>query len=258
MHPSLLLSTCLLLPALSTQTPVATDPRGDPYFARPELRALMDWVTFQAAFDGGSLVPDMAAGAYKFTPHGTPRFEPGLRGLALQVGGETGAAMYPRARNFPLETRGALSVWLCPLGWTRDNGPNTEYVMTGNSTFYLERQGPMHNAEGVVTRHEGLLYLMRGTSAGNQTLYADTASWPQGQWRLIVLTWDWPVLGISVNGGDFSTATTTGKPRPGEFGDFLVGSRGGEVTLMDELMIYRRPLSRVEAQALYQAFAPPE
>lgn len=256
MNLSLLLSSCLLLSAPAAPVPESTDPRADPYFARPELRALMDWVTFQVTFDGASLSPDMAAGEYKFTPRGTPQFQPSFKGLALQAGGETGAAIYYRARNFPLETRGALSVWLCPLAWTRDNGPNTEYVMTANSTFYLERQGPLHNAEGVVTRHEGLLYLMRGTSAGNQTLHADTVSWPQGQWRLIVLNWDWPVLGISVNGGDFSTATTTGKPRPEQFGDFVVGSRGGEVTLMDELMIYRRPLTVAEAQALYQAFAP--
>jgi hypothetical protein len=249
---ALFLALASLLPA---QAPPA-DPRADPYFARPELRALMSWVTFQDTFDAGSLVPDMAAGEYKFTPHGTPQFQPGVKGLALQAGGETGAAMYPHARNFPLESRGSLSVWLCPLGWTHDNGPNTEYVRTANATFYLERQGPMHNAEGVGTRLECLLYIIRGTSAGNQTLYADTAAWPQGQWRLIVLNWDWPVLEISVNGEDFSTATTTGGPKPEEIGDFLVGSRGGEVTLMDELMIYRRPLTRAEAKALYQAFAP--
>ena len=255
MNPHLLLLLSLF-PLLPTQTPAIPDPRADPYLARPELRALQDWVTFRTSFDAGSLVPDMAAGEYKFTPNGTPQFAPGVKGLALQAGGGSGMAMYPTLRNFPVDTRGSLAVWLCPLEWTHQNGDNTVYAMTGNATFYLERQGPAHDAQGVVTRQEALLYLMRGTAAGPQTLQTDTASWPPGQWRLIVLTWEWPILGISVNGGDFSTSTTTGKPKPGELGDLCVGSVGGEKTLMDELTVYRRPLTQAEAKALYGAFAP--
>jgi hypothetical protein len=246
------LTIASLLPA---QAPPA-DPRADPYFARPELRALMDWVTFQVTFDGGSLVPDMAAGNYKFTSSGTPLFQPGIKGLALQAGGGSGMALYSGPGNLPLATRGALSVWLCPLEWTHVNGGNTVFMMTGNGTFYLERQGPGHDAQGVVTRNECLLGLIRNTGAGDGTVYADTASWPARQWRLIVVDWDWPILGISVNGEDFSTVTTVGKPKPEDFPNFGVGSRDGEKTLMDEFTLYRRPLTRAEAKAIYEAFKP--
>jgi hypothetical protein len=248
------LTVASLLPAPAPLAP--GDPRADPYLARPELRALMDWVTFQVTFDDGTLVPEMAAGDYKFTPAGTPKFAPGIKGLALQAGGDSGMALYSGPGNLPLATRGALTMWLCPLEWTHVNGGNTIFMLTGNGTFYLERQGPGHNAEGVVTRQEVLLGLLRNTPAGPATVYGDTASWPPGQWRLIVLDWDWPIMSLSINGQDFSTVTATGRPRPEDFPTFGLGSRDGEKTLMDEVTIFRRPLTRAEAQAMYDAFRP--
>lgn len=57
---------CVLLMLLSlsagAQTEDLSNPWDDPYCARPALRELMDWVSFQVSFDAGSMVPEMAAG----------------------------------------------------------------------------------------------------------------------------------------------------------------------------------------------------
>ncbi len=252
----LALSLLPLLPAPVSAAETA-DPRTDLYFAHEGLRRLLEWATFKLSFDGGSMIPDLAAGDWQPRLLGEPKFLPGLRGLALLAGGESGSAIYPRDRNATLDTQGALALWLCPLEWTHYQGPNTEYVMTTNATFYLERQGPMHNEEGQVTRHEGLLGLVRGEPTANVTLVLDTSKWANGEWRLIVMNWAWPGFSISQNGGEFASLATKAVPPPGHFGDLIIGSRGGEKTLVDEVLFFRRPLSREEGRLLYEALKPP-
>lgn len=248
-----------LLPLFSTPLCAAdlAGPRADLYFAHEGLRRLLEWATLKLSFDAGSMIPDLAAGEWQPRLLGEPKFQPGLRGLALVAGGDSSGAIYPRNRNATLDTQGSLALWLCPLEWTHYQGPNTEYVMTTNATFYLERQGPMHNEEGQVTRHEGLLGLVRGEVTGNLALVLDTTKWPNGEWRLIVMNWAWPSFSISQNGGEFSSLTTKAAPPPGYFGDLIIGSRGGEKTLMDEVLLFRRPLSREEVRLLYEALKPP-
>jgi len=254
MHKSLIVFICTLF--LAAAAGDQGDPRTDLYFAHEGLRHLLEWATFKLSFDAGSMVPDLAAGDWQPRLVGEPKFLPGLRGLALLAGGESGAGVYPRERNATLDSQGCLALWLCPLEWTHEQGPNTEYVMTTNATFYLERQGPMHNEEGQVTRHEGLLGLVRGEVTGNQTLVLDTTKWPNGEWRLIVLNWSWPVFSLSQNGSEFSSLTTRAAPPAGYFGDLVIGSRGGEKTLVDEVFFFRRPLAREEIRLLYEALKP--
>ncbi len=245
-----------LMGGASAQNPLPTDPRADPYFADPRLRELMDWVTFQLTFDAGGLVPDMAAGETTFSLHGEARFEPGVKGQALVAGADSGRAIYPRELNATLDTRGAVSLWVCPMGWTHQNGPNTTLLMTTNSSFYLQRQGPMHNEAGVVTRQEGFQFLMLSEVTGNKCLMVGTQDWPLGKWRLIVANWSWPTMSLSIDGGEFRSLSVKQSPTAGDFGGLAVGASGGEETLIDELTIYRRPLTLEEARVLYEAFAP--
>jgi len=232
------------------------DPRADPYFVRPELRALLDWVTFRLTFDAGDMMPDMAVGDFAPAVQQPPQFAPGLKGQALVAGDGCGIAIYPRPGNVPLETRGAVSLWLCPVAWTHQNGGNTTFAMTGNASFYLQRQGPMHDAEGVVTRQEGVQYLIFSKTAGNQCLMFGTEDWPPGKWRLLVANWTWPTMEFSLDGGEFQSMALKGAPGADEFHGLLVGASGGEKTLMDELTFYRRPLELAEVRALQEALQP--
>lgn len=234
------------------------DPRSDLYYRNLRLRDLMPWVTLQLTFDSDSLVPDLAAGDPAVTPHGQPLFAPGIKGRALVAGDGSGQAAFARAGNANLETRGAVSLWVCPTGWTHHQGGNTTFLMTSNSSFYLQRQGPMHNDEGVVTRHEGVQFLMLSQVTGNQCLMVGTGDWPQGRWRLLVANWSWPTMSLSLDGGEFQSLTVKHSPGPEQFGALVVGASSGEQTLLDELTIYRRPLTLDEVRALYQALSPPQ
>jgi len=232
------------------------DPRADVHFANPGLRALMDWVSFQLTFDGDSLTPDMAAGDFKFTPTKTPRFVEGLKGRALVAGDGSGYAIYPRERNAPLATRGAISLWVCPVTWTHVNGGNTVLLMTTNASFYLQRQGPLHDPDGGLVRAEGVQFLMLAKTTGNNCLMFGTEDWPLHKWRLLVANWSWPMMQFSLDGGEFQSLTLKQNPAEADFGGFLVGSDGGEETLLDEVTIYRRPLSLQEVQTIYEALRP--
>jgi len=254
--PSRFLLALLLVSSLAPAQPLA-DPRADPYFADPALRALMDWVTFQLTFDRASLVPDMAAGDFGFSPTKSPQFASGVKGQALVAGGDSGSAIYAREVNASLETRGAISLWLCPLQWTHVNGGNTEFLMTTNASFYLQRQGPLHNEEGVVTRQEAMQFLMLSPVTGNNCLAFGTDDWPPGRWRLMVANWSWPTMSFSLDGGEFQSLSVKQNPTAANFGGLAVGSSGGEKTLMDELTIYRRPLILEEVRSLYEALKPP-
>lgn len=250
-----------LLPALlwasAALAQPAADPRSDPYFANPALRELMPWVTFQLTFDAGSFVPDLAAGEAKFTLQGKPLFAPGVKGAALVAGGPegSGVALYPRGANAPLESRGAVALWVCDAGWTRVNGGNTTLLMTSNATFYVQRQGPL--VEGpTVKRFEGLQYLMLSPVTGNQCLMYGTAQFPPGVWHLLVANWSWPTMSVSLDGEEFQTATVKAAPGAELFGGLAVGATGGEKTLLDELTIFRRPLALPEVRVLYEALRP--
>lgn len=228
----------------------------DPWLSDPLLRSLAERITFQVTFEGDSMVPVMAAGDWQTNISGTPIFTDGPWGRCLQAGGGSAVATYPRGPNASLATMGAVSLWICPVEWTRVNGGNTVFTKCTASRFYVQRQGPAHNDEGVVTRHENLQFLMLGEVTGNKGLSLSTVNWPNGKWRLVVANWCMPTISLSVDGGEFMTTTVRAVPDDAYFGNLMVGGVNGEVTLLDEVTFYRRPLTRQEAQRLYEVFKP--
>ena len=231
------------------------NPRKDAFFSNPALRELMEWVTFRLDFDGRSMVPDMAAGDSAFRLQGTPIFADGLKGSSLMAG-EGGSASYRLPLNFPLSGRGAMTMWICPVAWTHQNGGTTVFAMTANSTFYLERQGPGHNVRGELTQDEIVLFLVRTPASGSACLTFGTRDWKPGVWRFIAATWSWPIISFSLDGGPFTSKTLKATPKANEFGDMTIGAQGGEKTLIDEIMVFRRPLSDAEVKLLYENTRP--
>lgn len=249
-----------LIALLASLAPCAaqgpSEPWDDPWVADPVLRGLADWISFRLTFDHESLLPEMAAGSWEGQVSGALGFAPGVSGLALRVGDGGTRAVFPRGPNATFGTRGAVSLWICPVQWTRVNGGNTVFLVASNGAFYLQRQGPGHDAEGKLTRQEALHYLIRGELTGNQTLSSDTSKWPDGEWRFVVASWTWPIFSWSINGGEFSGIAVKANPDESYFGDLVVGSVGGEPTLIDELTIYRRPLTLEETRRLYETYRP--
>ncbi|MBM3889778.1 MAG: hypothetical protein FJ388_11725, partial [Verrucomicrobia bacterium] len=100
---------------LATARAGAADPQPPARIA--ELDPLMDCVTFYLSFDGGKFAPDVAAGGGDGKLAGKPAFAPGVAGQAAMIGKGGAGAVFPRAGNFPITRRGAISLWVCPQEW---------------------------------------------------------------------------------------------------------------------------------------------
>jgi hypothetical protein len=246
------------LAALCLLGPRGPLPAAESPYLRPEFQRLMDAVTWHVSFDQDSLMPDLAEGdEYRPTmaPPASPelagpQFADGLLGRALVLG--SGSAAYPRAGNVTLEQRGAVAMWIQPQNWQRPRDGNCVFLMTGNSTFYLERQGPDVDDEGRVRRQEGILYLAIVPGLRTSTIDGG-GDWKNGQWYLLVANWSWPTMELSVNGGPFAVRSLSQSPPDGVFGNLVLGDRGGAARgLIDEVFAFRRPLTLEEVQLLWQ------
>jgi len=212
----------------------------------------MDAVTFHHSFDHESLAPDMAVGEWKFQRHGEPKLAPGLLGKALVAG--TGALFFADARNWTIATRGALVLWVSPVRWNHHEAGNTYFVVSQRAAFYLERQGPLPKPDRSPGRQEVVLAGLQGSLRGSRG--ADCKLWKDGEWHMLAVNWSWPQLALSLDGGAFSAIEFREKPDPGLSGGFMLGSRGGDHTLLDEFFCFNRPLSEDEVRTLYEALRP--
>jgi hypothetical protein len=255
------IAMCAALIAVCAAVSLAAEPGARPAvespYLRPEMARLMEAVTFHASFDADSMNPDMAEGpAYAPTLFGTwdnrirtPQFADGLFGRALVLG--TGGAVYPRAGNLLLEKRGSLAIWIRPENWQRPRDDNCVFMMTSNSSFYLERQGPDQDKDGRLLRQEGVFYLVFVPGKPSATLDGGS-NWANGQWHLLVANWSWPTIELGVDGGPFQIGSLSAVPPEGLFGGLVLGDRSGRPHgLLDEFLAFRRPLTREETQLLY-------
>jgi hypothetical protein len=252
----LLLALAALVPAaISAAEPEAATRPGGPWQRVPELRALTEWVTFGLSFDGGTLEPEMALGESRGQRSPAAEFAPGLAGRAVRIGGRGDGAwgVYPKAGNFPIARRGALSLWICPLNWNHRDDGYTSLVTTNKGGLILERQGPAYARDGKLLRGEALLAILIARETGNISVAAECDHWSNGQWHLIAVNWSWPRLELSVDGGPLSGKAAKEPPRETVFGDLRVGSAHGPATLVDELFIYGRPLAEAEIKAIWEA-----
>jgi len=245
------LITALILPALI----VGAEP--DPY-RHEDLRELMEAVTLYVSFDAG-FGPDLAAGAADEPRlHGgfsgqdkRPDLTAGLLGQALVLG--TGSAVYPAPGNASLNSRGAIAFWIKPESWKTDNDPNSVFVHAGRH-FIVERQGPLSGKEGTRNRDASLLCI--GSAAGQQRATSIQApDLPNGVWAFIVANWSWPRIEMSINGAAPRAKATAGHPPADAFSRISLGARTGSRALMDEVLVFSRPLTPREIRALYRAFA---
>lgn len=241
--------------------PAASARAGYGLYARPELQGLVEALTFHLSFDGASLLPDLAAGE-KYTPAlqrgagpAAPEFAPGVSGQALVLG--TGAGLFPSAGNLTISRCGAIALWVKPLGWQRPNGSNSVFLMASDCLFYLQRQGPMRDADGKITRHEAIQYLAKSSRADRQFTGLMTGAWENGGWHFLVANWSWPQMQLSIDGGAFAVQALPARPAEGVFAAFLVGATGGDRGLLDEVMAFSRPLSLEEIRRLQTALGPP-
>lgn len=250
----IILATALLL-AVGT-TAAQAPPEGAGTYRGEAFDKLFESLTLRVTFDRGSMQPDMAAGE-KSKPRifgsydkkqKQPAFEDGLVGKALVLG--SGAAIYPRKGNVPLDTQGAMAFWVKPLEFKHDNDSNVVFVKTTESAFYIQRQGPMVK-DGRTLRAETVHYLAKASK--DQKIYTNISVGPfkNDRWYFIVANWKWPRMEMSIDGGPFKSRALPQDLAEGLFQGLIVGARGGPKALMDEFMVFDRPLAMDDVRLLY-------
>lgn len=226
--------------------------------------ALLDRVmTFHCSFDFGIPVADVADGrAEPLRTEGVVQLVPGRYGQAL-VAGKGGARLFfPIHDNLTLPRPGAVSVWLSPLSWqmpaeTDSRGYLFFVSIPGarGGSFMIERMGFDHRTRRADRLLTGFFNFpgLRNVNAGSGV----SKQWRNGEWHLVVVNWDRNGFALSIDGSPFQrrelSRPLSDADFPAERGDatFSLGYPGGPQTLIDEFIIYRRPLTDADVLALF-------
>lgn len=223
--------------------------------ALPALSVPEGEICFRLPFEGDATA-SFAAGGREPAAKAGLTFEPGVVGQAVKVGGNEPRLIYPAAGNIDFR-RGAISCWVKSLDWDIATGKGPMILRTNNAAqrnFYLglidhPKRGP----------NLWVYFFLPGTGAyGGGGL----PEWRVGQWRHVTGNWGDGELAVYVDG------KLLGKQAVGELEldapSFSVGpyrpARAGApepLSLIDELAIYRRPLTAAEIGELFTANRPP-
>lgn len=215
---------------------------------------------FHASFDG-DLAGGEAAGA-------DITFGPGIVGQAAVIGAQGKnefRAVYD-ARGAISAEEGAVSLWVKPLDWdAQDPHHQIFFSATGeDSVLHLYR----YNDVGAQSGYSRKLLFLYGPSRrgadGNWrwTIASSDAArdWEAGRWHHIACTWDAETMILYLDGRVADTREVAA-PAATAFGTFGVGGayswqNTGGTSLIDELKVFRAPLTAAEVYAEWEAYRP--
>ena len=216
----------------------------------PALEKFGDAITFYESFDNGASA-DLSNG------NGAPRdpnlkidLKKGVFGQAFLTGEKS--ITYDADKNFDLSKPGAMAVWISPYEWKRDL-PDTPYMFLVNMQtqgrgLMLARMGNKLNQQ--------VLYLYVGGKDNFSLVNGSSLDWKDGEWHLLAINWRNSSVEFSLDGGEFARKDApefekaTGDPNA-----VFVGSSGNadEKYLLDELMVFNRPLEPAEVKELWES-----
>lgn len=261
-----LLAALMAMPALGSGS-VAADAgagkpahRADVYAQDPLLRELLSDVVFWANFEGS---PEPVWG--RRYEQGSEALEgefvtaPGLVGQAF-VSESRSRCRYPAEGNLDLTRPGAISFWVCPVAWDRSQptGIRNNFFGTNYSDqgYFGVNRMAARMADGRRVQNDQLYFYAENFPGANRKyiLLGDTLGpeWANGIWHLIVVNWKGSHFEVSVDGGGLKSGDLGTPIDPVAVNDILVGGCQ-ERTLIDEFMIYRRPLTAGEIVVLCNA-----
>ena len=227
-----------------------TTARGDEGVMDRVLSRFAAAVTFHLSFDDASAGAELSCGEAK-PREAQVRIEqrPGLVGNAFLSGGQ--GLSFPAAGNIDLSRSGALCVWISAHEWPaqREEVPYLFFinVVDHGRNLMLARMGQKANHEAV--------YLYAKTGIGLSARGGDSLAWKNGEWHLLVANWRSDSIEFSLDGREFLRrdlpAFTQGDEKPGLL---LIGGKGDprHRYLMDELMVFNRPLEAPEVRWLIE------
>ena len=226
---------------------------------------LLDLVmTFHCSFDFGIPHADIAAGkADPVRVEGDVTLVPGRYGQALLTGKGGARLAFEMHGNLTLPRPGAVSLWLSPHSWKMpDETDQRGYLFFFNAggarggAFMIERMG----FSTKIRRADRLLagFFNFPDIASVNSGSGASRKWRNGEWHLVVVNWDRNGFALSLDGSPFQRRefrrplTEEDFPKANRKRVFLLGYAGGEQTLIDDFVAYRRPLTQNEARKLFE------
>jgi len=189
-------------------------------------------VTFYVPYEGAGTLASIAGGSPAATTSDPIAPAPGLFGQAARS--DAPQIAWPKTSNIDLGRAGSVSFWIKPDQWT-----------ASNSIFTAE--------DGVrkfkVYSHDGALYGRMEHNGGSDAVevtQGDISTWgtTDTSWHLVVATWGFDYVGLSLDGAPTQTASATWlRALSGGTGGLLyAGGDTHQGFLRDELMVLNRPL----------------
>ncbi len=235
--------------------------------AAPGPEQLQAALSFYCSFDSASTRADLAGGvADPVAVGGALRFVPGRFGRALAIGRGAGGGSFEYASeaNLDFARPGALSFWIAPLDWedpaqvrARGYVPMLHRRAPAGNHFTLNRMG----FDTRLARGDRLSagFWAPGGSHNGLIQLESTLGWRAGEWHFVALSWRREAFELSIDAAapvstSFRTALTPASFRIGNAETpFEVGGSADELSAIDELQIFTRPLARSELLRLARA-----
>jgi len=233
------------------------------YESKPRLRELMSDAVFWANFES-SADPVMGEkhGRGGRPLRGAWQTAPGLVGRAF-VSEKRSWCSYPAKGNLDLTKPGAISFWLCPQAWTfrQRTGVRNSLLRTNFSRqgyFGINRVAEKWAKGRRVNRDEVFLYADHFPGARNVRIGMGNSlgpEWGNGKWLLFVVNWKGGMFEAALDGGGLKSGDLRAEIKPVDVKEIIAGGCM-ERTLIDEVMVWRRPLSEGDIEVIMNALHP--
>lgn len=231
----------------------------------PALAKFGAAITFYASYDQ-SAVADLSTGDGQPVDVKSPiKLQPGLRGQAFLAGQGGQRFFYEEKGNLDLTHPGALAVWISPQQWQRDADKIPTFPILSASGYgqwlLIARMGNKVNREILYAYNQG------GDAKSGHSVTVpngNSLDWKDGEWHLLVCNWRDNAIEFSLDGASPSRSNAPWREQTtGEPGKFYVGTENNysdptvvQQYLVDELMIFNRPLAPDEMTWLYNQLKP--
>ncbi len=224
----------------------------------PEDAAIMVRLTF----DGAHQDPERGVRAPAAIPDETSR-QPGRTGMALRLGGGGPAAFRYLLDESPwARPEGAVSMWVKPVSWFDVADVEERGLMVfcrlplRRGALLIERQGLRKSPP---VRQDLLIAGVFGVPEITNALVlpTNTSRWKNGDWHFVAVNWSRTGLACSLDGAEFQKTAFTRALQPDDGSGISPSLELGggnadpeETTLVDDVVLYRRPLSIEEVRRL--------
>jgi hypothetical protein len=227
--------------------PVATP--GQP--KNPAVRKLGPDITFYQSCNHLPMVATMSGGAGDATLSGHLILKAGLYGKAMLTG--DAAVRYAARGNIDLSRGGSLALWLCADHWQslRTDPPYIFFLQANDHGRQL-----LIGRMGVRENHEDLEVYVTGAKKSLCIVPGNTRRWKTRQWHLLVVNWTDGSVAVSLDGRVWQQSASAWLSHlHGPAGQLTLGDVHDSVRercLVDELLVFDRPLTMREIQWLYR------